>query len=637
MKNMARDGSPSVAVIGAGLSGLAAAALLAKRGFKVNVLEQAHQPGGSSGAFKRGNAVFDAGSAMMFGFGPTGFNPHTLLFNELEEPIAVIEHASMYRIHFAGQEIVFHADVESFLDALARLFPREIGDIRKFYAYLQDLYDNVIMKDPSLLSPSEIPFEEMLARGMRDPLTQMRILPLLFTSAATLLRRFTTSPDVMHFFDKLTSTYCYTTMEETPAIMAVTMFVENHRSGSYYIQGSTQVYAGKLEKAIEKYGGTMHYGSKVTAFEPEGRTIRAARLADGTRIEADYFIYSGTVWNLYQRLLPRHAVPSSLARKVAASVPTPASIILYATVRREAFPSGTGPVEMLVEDTEALAESEITLYIPTMDDPSLNEPGCHSVLAIGPSFRKWPTPEELASGNPRVREDYEAAKQEEGLRIIEYLNSYFPSFRENLISWEVGSPVTIERYTLKNGGAVAGPRQMMGQELLRRQHASTRWSNLFCCGESTTMGTGTPAVVISGLSAADVILRKEKLPEYRYCNNRGCVQYLRSPAPPYAADWPQSAGNLCLWCEHDTCRQACPWHMDIRGMLRRLYSGNTEGARRLLFHAGGEETSISCSQCRDQPCLRACRRRQVLGTAVPIPEILLQLQKTGTDSQQLTL
>ncbi|MGB9592487.1 MAG: FAD-dependent oxidoreductase, partial [Candidatus Kryptoniota bacterium] len=84
----------------------------------VNVYEHAVQPGGSSGAFKRGTAIFDVGSAMMFGFGPTGFNPHSLLFNEIEESIAVIEHSSMYRIHFAGQEVVFHADVESFLQAL---------------------------------------------------------------------------------------------------------------------------------------------------------------------------------------------------------------------------------------------------------------------------------------------------------------------------------------------------------------------------------------------------------------------------------------------------------------------------------------------------------------------------------------
>jgi prolycopene isomerase len=187
----------------------------------------------------------------------------------------------------------------------------------------------------------------------------------------------------------------------------------------------------------------MHYGCKVVSLEPAGGRICSARLEDGTRVEADYFVYSGTVWNLYQKLLPSEAVPPALARKVAAMVPTPSSIVLYATVGREAFPPDIGPIEMLVDDTSSLAESEITLYIPTIDDPSLNEPGSHSVLAIGPSFRTWPAPKELASGNPEILASYEAAKGQEAERIIGYLSSYFPNFRTHLKYWEIGSPLTI--------------------------------------------------------------------------------------------------------------------------------------------------------------------------------------------------
>lgn len=614
-----------VAVIGAGLSGLATAALLAKRGFAVSVYEHSVQPGGSSGAFKRGNAIFDVGSAMMFGFGQTGFNPHSLLFNEIEEPIAVIEHSSMYRIHFAGQDVVFHADVESFLHALERLFPDDIADIRRFYAYLQHLYFDVVMKDPSLISPSEIPLVEMQKRFIKDPLTQMKIIPLLFSNAASILRRFTRSVSVMQFFDKLTSTYCYTTMEETPAIMAVTMFVENHRSGSYYIHGSTQVYVGKLEKAIEKYGGALVYDAEVVALEVEGGKVRSMSLADGRKIEADYFVYSGTVWNLYQKLLPAEVVPSALLKKVSETVPTPSSIVLYATVKKEAFPQDIGPIEMLVQDTDTLTESEITLYIPTIDDPSLNEPGYHSILAIGPSFRTWPSPEALANGDAKIRYEYEIAKQEEAERIINYLASYYPAFKAHLVNYEIGSPVTIERYSLKNKGSVAGPKQMIGQDLMHRQHAETRWKNLFCCGESTTMGTGTPAVVISGLSAADVILRREGLPEYRYFSDKGFVHYLKSPAPAYAQGGLRKIGNLCLWCEHDVCRQVCPQNMDIRGIFRRLYSENLEGARKLAKYSEDSAGELVCLNCEKTPCTKACRRKAILGESVPIPVSLAEL------------
>ena len=47
-----------VVVIGAGLSGLTAACLLAKRGLRVTVVDKNYEPGGSCGIFKRNNIIF---------------------------------------------------------------------------------------------------------------------------------------------------------------------------------------------------------------------------------------------------------------------------------------------------------------------------------------------------------------------------------------------------------------------------------------------------------------------------------------------------------------------------------------------------------------------------------------------------
>lgn len=66
-------------VIGAGISGLTATALLAKSGLKVKLLEQHYQPGGSCGAFRRDGVTFDQGTAMLYGFGSQGSNnPHRI-------------------------------------------------------------------------------------------------------------------------------------------------------------------------------------------------------------------------------------------------------------------------------------------------------------------------------------------------------------------------------------------------------------------------------------------------------------------------------------------------------------------------------------------------------------------------------
>ena len=101
-----------VIIIGGGLAGLTAASLLAKRHLKVAVVENSYNPGGSCGVFKRGSVTFDNGAAMLYGFGPAGFNAHRFVFNCLEEPIDVIQHDYLYTVVFKGHRIPFWLDVE---------------------------------------------------------------------------------------------------------------------------------------------------------------------------------------------------------------------------------------------------------------------------------------------------------------------------------------------------------------------------------------------------------------------------------------------------------------------------------------------------------------------------------------------
>lgn len=123
------DSSFDVIVIGAGLGGLTAAGLLAKRGLSVLVLERNCQPGGSCGAFRRRGYTLDLGAAMLFGFGETGFNPHRFVMNELGEDLDVYRHEAMYRLWYDGKPVVFWPEPGRFFGELAKLFPGTIGQL----------------------------------------------------------------------------------------------------------------------------------------------------------------------------------------------------------------------------------------------------------------------------------------------------------------------------------------------------------------------------------------------------------------------------------------------------------------------------------------------------------------------------
>ncbi|PSB67316.1 C-3',4' desaturase CrtD, partial [filamentous cyanobacterium CCP1] len=73
--------SPRVVVIGAGIGGLTAAALLAHRGYSVLVLDQAIVPGGCASTFKRKGFTFDVGATQVAGLEPNGI--HYRIFSEL--------------------------------------------------------------------------------------------------------------------------------------------------------------------------------------------------------------------------------------------------------------------------------------------------------------------------------------------------------------------------------------------------------------------------------------------------------------------------------------------------------------------------------------------------------------------------
>jgi prolycopene isomerase len=591
-----------VLVIGGGLSGLTSAALLAKRGVRVAVAEKSQNPGGSCGIFRRSGVTFDQGSAMLFGFGEKGFNAHRFVMNCLGEPIHVLRHDYLYCVNFKGKRIKFWADPDKFADELSELFPTERQNIRRFYRDLGTLYQHVMVENPAYSTADETDRQTALRSILKHPLSYARFLSYLNRSAKSLLKKYFRDPEIFKFFDKLTSTYCYTTLEESPAVLAAVMFIDNHVGGSYYPAGSTLFLPGKLEKAIEENGGDMLLEHEVTRILFDNGRPSGAEFADGSTVTADSIVYSGTVWNLYGKLIDaKETTPDKIAW-AARQVPTYPSVVLYAHVDASVIPPDTAPIEMLVGNPDSLDESEVTAYILSIDDKTLCGPSGHVVAAIGPSFQTWDAGDKA---------DYQRKKAEERQRLIGVLEKRFPGFARAVRYAEVATPLTIERYNNKNGGAVAGPKQMLGQHMFNRLHTRTEWDNLFCCGESTVMGTGTPTVTTSGISAANAVLKKlGKQPFVHDPSMKNVVTVLDKPftdigclydAYPEDARRAMRGAMRCQFCEHPGCR--VDPRSDIQGIMRRVAVGNLAGARK---------RAAQCPECYTPEALRESEAHCVL-------------------------
>lgn len=302
-------------------------------------------------------------------------------------------------------------------------------------------------------------------------------------------------------------------------------------------------------------------------------------------------------------------------------MPTYPSVVFYSVVDRDVIPEDTLPVEMLVGNPDELDESEITAYIMSIDDRTLCAEDEHTVLAIGPSFRDWSTADSA---------EYKMMKEREAERLTNVLERRFPGFTEALRYTEVATPRTIERYCLKNGGAVAGPKQMLGQHMFKRLHTATEWDNLFCCGESTVMGTGTPTVTTEGLTAANAVLNKRGMETFTYTPDR--KNYVRMVAKPYTedrlyADKPAKERELlletmrCRLCENPTCVRRDK--LDVAGLMRRVAVGNLCGARRMLAAAGVDDEQLARYEKR---CVWALEGEN----PIPIREVAAYVKETNS-------
>ncbi|MCX6083373.1 MAG: NAD(P)-binding protein, partial [Caldiserica bacterium] len=141
-----RDGY-DVIVVGAGLGGMTAGGLLAKQGLSVLMIDRQDRPGGSCTSFRRDDIVYDVGTAMIYGFGETGFKPFRFIMNQLEEPIDIIAQPTLARMTIEGKQVVFWPDLERFEDELGEMFPEERQGIRDFYRDLYGMYENIVLRN----------------------------------------------------------------------------------------------------------------------------------------------------------------------------------------------------------------------------------------------------------------------------------------------------------------------------------------------------------------------------------------------------------------------------------------------------------------------------------------------------------
>ena len=220
-----------VAIVGAGIGGLAAGALLADRGLKVAVFESHVRPGGFCTSWSRTiqrddqplRYVFDAGVHDVSGLGPRG--PVRLLLRRLGIESQIDWRPMAHEYALGGHRLRIPHDPDGFPRVLAERFPAEADGIRAFFNEMRLVYEESyadadpadgIPRPPStpeamLAYPvtrphafrwREIPYLQMLDHFLRDPAAKqiLRALGGYLSDDDTLLAAGDMAPLLGYYF-----------------------------------------------------------------------------------------------------------------------------------------------------------------------------------------------------------------------------------------------------------------------------------------------------------------------------------------------------------------------------------------------------------------------------------------------------
>jgi prolycopene isomerase len=489
-----------VIVIGAGIGGLTAAALLQERGFSTIVFEKNHFPGGSCSSFHKAGYTFDAGASVFYGFcdddSKGTLNLHTRIFRKLGVGVETVPDPVQIHYHLpAGFDVPAWFDRDRFLESLCRRFPHERQGIRCFYDELESVY--AILN--ALPAGSLEDVMHLAVVGARDPLKAAALgVKTLFSMGKT-ARRYISDPELLHFIDLESYSWAVQDAVSTPLVNAGICLADRHHGGINYPVGGSGAIPAALVQGIGKFGGSVRFRTEVTSVIIENGSAVGVRLSDGSEVRARAVISNATVWDTFSKLVddPRLKIPDNRFIKA------PSWFQIWLGVEGSIVPPGFHMHHIIVDDWSKYDQLGGTVYFsaPTVLDPSLAPSGRHTLhLFVTAETWQW-------SHYDRQSVEYREAKDAYARSVISRAESILPGLQDAIELMVTATPQTHVRYLNRRDGSY-GPLLKPGQNILLKPQNRTPVSNLYAAGDSTFPGQGVIAVTYSGVSCASYIARQ---------------------------------------------------------------------------------------------------------------------------------
>ncbi|PXX62280.1 phytoene desaturase [Nocardia tenerifensis] len=493
-----------VVVVGAGLSGLAAALYLTGAGREVTLLERADHPGGRVGRYVGPDYEIDSGATVLTlpelitdALAAVGRTPETCT-----PPLRIHPLAPSYHAKFAdGATLRVFADPDAMAEEVAAVCgPAEARRYRRLREWLAQIYaaEFTEFMDADFDSPLDMVATPEKRRALAS-LVRLGGFGRLGRKVGRTLR----DPRLARLF---TFQALYAGMPPAEALAVYGAIPHMDTSlGVYFPEGGMRAIAAALAEAFTAAGGTLELGTEVTTVDYAGRRAERVRTADGRAFDCDALVVTADLGSIerfgVRRRRGLRAAPSAVVAhgtvpaEVARAWPVQAHhTIEFGAAWDKTFAEITGRRGRLMTDPSLL------LTRPVLSDPGLyvsRPDGQHepfSLLAPCPNLEAAPL--DWSRIGPAYLRELLEVLESRGYRgiaahfTVDHLDTPQTWLDQGLLAGTPFSAAHVFRQT--------GP--------FRPRNFPRSSDNVVIAGCGTTPGVGVPTALLSGKLAATRIV-----------------------------------------------------------------------------------------------------------------------------------
>lgn len=482
----------STVVVGAGVSGLATAALLAKSGRKVTVLEKNPTIGGRARVLRRNGYTFDMGPSwyMM----PDEFETYFRLFGKsVSDFYDLVKLRTHYKVFFpGGRSYVITEDLDANVDLFERTEQGAGRALRRFVETSRRIYERAMAELVRLDYESLAPL--LKPRVLKD-LLSFRLTETYHHHVSRHFRH----PDLQKIMEFMT-VFLGGSPYNTPAFYNLVAHVD-FNLGSWYPQGGMHEVPKALASLCHAYGADILTETEVHRCEVrQGRAV--ALETDRGTFTADEFVMSADYEFCETDLLDRRwqSYPQPWwDRRVLA----PSCFLMYIGLEGK-----IGRLEhhnLYFDDSWERHFADVYdlsrwpdtpsyyIHVPSKTDPSMAPPDGETVFVLVP----------IAAGL-RSDEPFRRSFADRILRHIETVTG--EPMRDRIRTMTLFTVEDFERdYHAFKGAAFGMAHTLLQTAVFRCRNRSRKVPNLFYTGQYANPGVGVPTCLISAQITARLV------------------------------------------------------------------------------------------------------------------------------------